>query len=684
MSTYGISLSGLQNSSLAIDAASNNIANGTTVGYKAGEFMFADQFVKAVNPADRARVGMGSQNMGVRRPMIQGTVTNSSNPLDMAISGQGMFRLLSGSGSASSVDPGAVYYTRNGQFKVNQEGYIVNQNGMYLTGYQASPDGKQISDDLLRNHGLLKMPDNLLAGQKTSLSQIGAALDSTATAYTTTGNLAFDPKQTTYNNKTSQTVYDTDGNSHTLEVYYRRISDGTLKIRSEAAGTGYTYSPSPSSTPNVEGTTKVVINAGATLRMDTAALASTKASTASTGATVSLTALASNAGNAVDVTGKRLFINGVDSGVTVSSGGNSSTLTLSGSVNVPSGAALTFYDGVKATVTSSANATTNSTAVTLSAAASSDVTGKRMFINGVDSGAIVSSGGATTALVLSDAVSVPAGATLTFMDELNMTLISPDGQQVSVTGTTNKPASGGDLRATMAKVEVYTSLDGKFYDFAPGATSSRSITPQIAGLGYKPSALLEFIGGKNIDSFVTDALSGNPSFKTVTQLRTSVTNQAGGKADVVFDLDLTKTQLQSGSFQVGQNVQDGQATARLTNVTIDGQGRIVAVYGTGQQRYVGQVALVHFDNFDGMAPIGSNVFAATQQSGTEYSDEGVLVGRAGDGGFGDIKAQSIESSNVDMANELVRLMVLQRAYSANSQGMRAYDQTLRDTLQMMG
>jgi flagellar hook protein FlgE len=109
----------------------------------------------------------------------------------------------------------------------------------------------------------------------------------------------------------------------------------------------------------------------------------------------------------------------------------------------------------------------------------------------------------------------------------------------------------------------------------------------------------------------------------------------------------------------------------------------VGIYGTGKQQYVGQLALVHFDNFEGLMPVGKNAFAATNASGTEHSADGVVVGRAGTGIFGDIKAQALESSNVDLANELVRLMVLQRSYTANSQSMRAFDQTLRDTLQMI-
>ena len=59
------------------------------------------------------------------------------------------------------------------------------------------------------------------------------------------------------------------------------------------------------------------------------------------------------------------------------------------------------------------------------------------------------------------------------------------------------------------------------------------------------------------------------------------------------------------------------------------------------------------------------------------------VGRAGIGEMGEIRSQALESSNVDLANELVRLMILQRTYSANSQSLKAIDQVLRDTIQMV-
>ena len=237
----------------------------------------------------------------------------------------------------------------------------------------------------------------------------------------------------------------------------------------------------------------------------------------------------------------------------------------------------------------------------------------------------------------------------------------------------------------MAQVEVYASIDGKFYDYSTdgSAYSSRNLTPEVTG-GYKAVAKMSFMGGQNIDAIVKDSMSGNPTFKTTTKLTGRVTNQAGGSSDLIFDLDLSGTQLHAGAFQMTKSTQNGEAVSRLTNVTVDNAGRIVGVYGTGKQQFIGQVAMVNFDNEEGLIPVGKNAFTASNITGTEKDGTGVTVGRAGTGVFGEIRSQALESSNVDLANELVRLMILQRSYSANSQSLKAVDQTLRDTLQMVG
>jgi len=695
MSSYTLGLTALQHASAAIDTVSNNIANANTVGYKAGEYAFADQFIRSVSPSDRARTGMGVQRISVRRPMTQGTIVNSANPLDMAISGNGMFRLLQSSGMASSVDPTAVYYTRNGQFGVDKQGYIVNENGMYLTGFQAMPDGTMGDDlDLKKNNGLLKIPAANLEGRETTTASIAALLDSRTEAFTTNAGLAFDPTQATYNAKTTQTVFDYDGNQHTLEVYFRRIGDSKLTITSQSDGSGFTYSPGPTSVPNTLGDTLVTINANSVLRVDTAAgaYAAASADTAN-GTTINLSDEAAISGTNPNVTGYRVFVNGVDTGAVVKSGGATTTLTTNVNVTVPKGAEVSFYPPLNgASGSALSGAVSNSTAIALSAAPSTDladkIDGARIFKldtagNYTDTGATVSSlSGAN--ITASKAVTLASTDKVVFYrSDLDMTLLAPDGTRVTVQGFTNKKNSGEELTSSIARVEVFASLDGRFYDRDADVVSDKSLTPVTDGvLEYRKQAELNFVGGRNIDSLFKDAASGNPEFRTVTNLSAIVTNAAGGQSDLNFSLDLSDVTLGPGAFQVTRSVQDGEPMTRLTSISVDNQGRIAGVYGGGKQVYVGQVALVHFDQEQGLVPVGKNVFAPSIYSGTEDSAEGVIVGRAGTGKFGDIKAQALESSNVDLADELVRLMVLQRSYTASSQALKAADSVMQDSLRL--
>jgi flagellar hook protein FlgE len=97
----------------------------------------------------------------------------------------------------------------------------------------------------------------------------------------------------------------------------------------------------------------------------------------------------------------------------------------------------------------------------------------------------------------------------------------------------------------------------------------------------------------------------------------------------------------------------------------------------------GQVVLVNFAATDGLVPSGNNVFAASYLSGDEVHPN-VIVGKPGAKGLGGIRAGAVEGSNVDLSNELVKLLIQQRMYSANSQSIRAFDDTLTTTIRMAG
>jgi flagellar hook protein FlgE len=383
----------------------------------------------------------------------------------------------------------------------------------------------------------------------------------------------------------------------------------------------------------------------------------------------------------------KIFINGVDSGATVSSI-NSTTITSVGNVTAPSGAAISFYNADVAPTLSAAITSSTATSFTVSSTANLAV-GDKVYLASADTGVTISSISDPT-ITLSGAIGTTAAnaATVTFKHPLSMTLVTPEGTEIPVTGATNKKSSLEVLTTTTSQVEVYASIDGKFYDYQDSSTFSNRVadpeTQGATGTGYKTVAKLSFMGGQNIDAIVKDSLSGDPMFKTNTKLTSRVTNQAGGSSDLIVNLDLSGTQLHAGAFQITKSIQNGEAVSRLTNVTVDNAGRIVGVYGTGKQQFIGQVAMVSFDNEEGLIPVGKNAFAASNITGTEQDGTGVTVGRAGTGVLGEIRSQALESSNVDLANELVRLMILQRSYSANSQSLKAVDQTLLDTLQMVG
>jgi flagellar hook protein FlgE len=126
-------LSGLNAASKNLDVIGNNVANSSTVGFKASRAEFEDIYAAALNGAGVNKVGIGVNLAGVAQQFTQGSISTTDNPLDLAINGPGFFQLTDG------LNP--VVYSRNGQFKVNREGFIVNNDDLRLLGYPADGAG---------------------------------------------------------------------------------------------------------------------------------------------------------------------------------------------------------------------------------------------------------------------------------------------------------------------------------------------------------------------------------------------------------------------------------------------------------------------------------------------------------------------------------------------------------------
>jgi flagellar hook-basal body protein len=238
MAQYGIGLSALNAFSEAIDVTSNNIANGQTVGYKQAEYVFADQFFKAQNPQSRDRAGMGTSRMIIRRANTYGTISGTQNPLDLAIAGPGMFMLAKQiDGTVPTENPQKFQYTRNGQFAVDAENRIVNENGLFLVGYAADASGTILDS----TKSVLKLDPTPYAQQATKASTISVNLDSRANP---TSGGAFDPKTpASYSQTTSQTVYDDKGQSHTLSMFYKKVNSVDMVLTQQAGANTFTFEP---------------------------------------------------------------------------------------------------------------------------------------------------------------------------------------------------------------------------------------------------------------------------------------------------------------------------------------------------------------------------------------------------------------------------------------------------------
>jgi flagellar hook protein FlgE len=137
-------LTGLQAAESTIDVVGNNVANSNTVGFKESDVLFATQFflTQTVGSAPNTtsggtnprQVGLGVNVSEIAPNFTQGTIQVSSNPLDLAIVGDGFF-MVQGSGGS-----GQQFFTRNGQFKTNADNELTTVTGQRVLGYGISDD----------------------------------------------------------------------------------------------------------------------------------------------------------------------------------------------------------------------------------------------------------------------------------------------------------------------------------------------------------------------------------------------------------------------------------------------------------------------------------------------------------------------------------------------------------------
>lgn len=136
------------------------------------------------------------------------------------------------------------------------------------------------------------------------------------------------------------------------------------------------------------------------------------------------------------------------------------------------------------------------------------------------------------------------------------------------------------------------------------------------------------------------------------------------------------TQFAGTAYNLRGLTQNGVPPGSFSGVSMQPNGNVIVNYDNGQIRKIAQVPLITFNNPDALQRQNGQAFAATLESGTP------LATPAGTNGAGTLITSSIEGSNVDIAAEFSKLIVAQRAYSANTRVVTTADDLLQQTIDM--
>jgi len=219
-------LSGLNTSSRALDVISNNIANSSTVGFKSSHAVFADVYAGAMTGVSSSlQIGYGSKITAVYQSFLDGMPTTTGNPLDMAIIGNGFYVIERFDGS--------IAYTRNGQFDINKDGYLITPTGEKVLGVRADINGV-----IPPSGGIVQplfVPQGDIDPRATEKVEIRSGNLNADDAVPISA--PFNPDVLdSYNFVHSIPVYDSLGGKHSLEVYFVKTSPGVWEVYARVDG----------------------------------------------------------------------------------------------------------------------------------------------------------------------------------------------------------------------------------------------------------------------------------------------------------------------------------------------------------------------------------------------------------------------------------------------------------------
>lgn len=282
---------------------------------------------------------------------------------------------------------------------------------------------------------------------------------------------------------------------------------------------------------------------------------------------------------------------------------------------------------------------------------------------------------------IQSAVSPPgptANADISVNLDANAGVVGPfDPADPAGTSNFNFPMTVYDSLGNTHSVNFYfTQASGGSWDWAaavdpsdtttPPATAGDDVVVQGSGtLAFDSQGFLQSSTGTSVTFQFAGGATANQSMQVDFGPTGSAASASAGRT----------TQFASPSA-VASFSQDGFASGQIQNIVIDGEGFLTGQFSNGETVPLSQIALASFANIEGLVATGNSNLLETRVSGQ------ALIGAPQTGNLGTIRASSIEQSNVDLANEFVKLIINQRAFQANTRTISTTNDLLANLLSL--
>ena len=268
----------------------------------------------------------------------------------------------------------------------------------------------------------------------------------------------------------------------------------------------------------------------------------------------------------------------------------------------------------------------------------------------------------------------------------NLTTISIPGERVSPPSATTTFSFDLNLNAQTAANGTFSTSQSIFDSLGEAIPLTLTFTKQAAAQTWSVAASVPSpngpvtIGGAATAAVTFDS-SGNLTAPAADQmLAITLANGAATPLSITWDLyDAGGTSLgditgYSSPSTTTFQYQNGYASGVLRGISVDEDGVVTAAYSNGQLIPTFQIALADFPSYDGLTKLGKNLYAESLKSGQP------MPGVAGNGRLGSISASAIEMSNIDLAQEFVKMITTQRAFQANSRVITTSDEILNELI----